>query len=183
MAKSDIKRVLLDTSVLISWIRGEPAAARIAGALNMIDRGEAQLVESVLVLAEVYKQSTAASKSERDQQDAKLATIRAKLESREVELLDVTAPVARRATEYRRQFSLKTPDAVLLATAVLNRCDWLLTLDQDFPTQVEQVRVFRAELLDASVPVPWDIPVQDSLFHDNVIPLGQRSVPRAGQPG
>lgn len=176
MAKSENKRVLLDSSALIAWINGEPAAGRVTGLIDMIDRGDAQLVESVLVLAEVYKRSTASDKDERQRQDVKLGSIRAKLESREVALLDVTAPVARKATEYRVNHKLKVADAIHLATAVLNRCDWLVTLDRDFP-QLEGLRIFRMELLDPTTELPWDMPVQESLFagSGNVISMTTRA--------
>lgn len=39
----------------------------------------------------------------------------------------------RSVPEYRLAHGMKVPDAVHLATAVLNRCDWLVTLDDDFP--------------------------------------------------
>lgn len=176
MAKIETKRVLLDSSALIAWINGEPAAGRIAGLIDMIDRGDAQLVESVLVLAEVYKRSTASDKAERHRQNAKLSLIRARLESRDVALLDVTAPVARKATEYRVNHNLKVADATHLATAVLNRCDWLVTLDRDFP-QLDGLRIFRMELLDPTAELPWDLSVQESLFAgaDSVLPLASRA--------
>ncbi len=176
MAKSDLKRVLLDSSALIAWIRGEPAAQRIAGLIEMIDREEALLVESVIVLAEVYKRSTAPDEAERIRQDGTLDRIRAKLESRDVMLLDVTPPVARKVTELRRAHKLKLPDATHLATALLNKCDWLVTLDSDFP-QLDGLRVFRMELLDASASLPWDVPVQAELFDvpGNVISLPVRT--------
>lgn len=176
MAKSDIRRVLMDSSALIALIKGEPPAARLAGLLAMIERGDAQLVESVIVLAEVYKRSTHPDQSERQRQDALLDDIRAKLESRDVILLDVTPPVARKATELRAKHGLKLPDAIHLATALLNRCDWLVTLDRDFP-QLGALRVFRLELLDPVARLPWDVTIQDALFDqpNNVISMPTRA--------
>lgn len=180
MAKTDAKRVLMDSSAIIAWIKGEPAARRIAGLLEMIDRGDADLVESVIVLAEVFKKSNAATQHERVLQDNKLAAIRAKLESRDVLLLDVTVPVARKATEYRATYGLKLPDATHLATAAVNRCDWLVTLDSDFP-ELDGLLVFRMkELLDASTVLPWDMEVQQTFFaaDDNIAWLASRPAER-----
>lgn len=176
MAKSDTKRVLMDSSALIALIKGEPPAARMAGLMAMIERGDAQLVESVIVLAEVYKRSTHPDEMERQRQDALLDDIRANLESRDVMLLDVTPPVARKATELRTKYRLKLPDATHLATALLNRCDWLVTLDRDFP-QLGALRVFRMELLDPAASLPWDVSVQGDLFEQrsNVIPMTARA--------
>ena len=170
VAKTEPLRVLLDSSAFIAVMKGEPSATRIDGLLGMIDRGEAELVESVLVLTEIYKRSTVANKKERQRQDARLAQILAKLESPDVTLVDVTVPSARRATDYRHEHKLKTADAAHLATAVLNKCDWFVTLDRDFP-ELEDVKVFCLQALDSSIPVPWDVPVQDPLFPmtDNVV--------------
>lgn len=180
MATSSRPRVLLDASALISVIKDEPVAARVDGLLAMLDRGEAELVESVLIFGEVFKPSDSKDPGQRQAQNATLAAIRSRLESREVMLLDVTAPVVRKATEYRLSHGLKLPDAVHLATAVLNRCDWLVTLDRDFPQMPGVLKVFRLEdLADACIKLPWDVAVQDSLFDgesrpDNVIEFPHR---------
>ena len=81
MAKSDLKRVLIDSCALLAFIKGEPAAARLIPLMGLVDRGEVQLVASVLTLAEVYKQSTAPDEAERNRQNAKLKHIRLKLEA------------------------------------------------------------------------------------------------------
>ena len=81
---------------------------------------------------------------------------------------DVTIPIARKATEYRLAHGMKVPDAVHLATAVLNRCDWLVTLDDDFPLAVEGVQVVRTELLSEDAALPWEgQPLQLDLFTDH----------------
>lgn len=168
MAKSDLKRVLIDSCALLAFIKGEPAAARLIPLMGLVDRGEVQLVASVLTLAEVYKQSTAPDEAERNRQNAKLKHIRLKLEARETLLLDVTIPIARKATEYRIAHRMKVPDAVHLATAVLNRCDWLVTLDDDFPLAVEGVQVVRTELLSEDAALPWaGQSLQLALFTDH----------------
>lgn len=176
MAKTERPRVLIDSSALLATIRDEPSAARLDGLLGFIDRGEAHLVESVLVLAEVYKTSQSATPAERDEQNARLDAIRARIESPGTLLLDVTPPVARKATDFRDQYHLKLPDAVHLATAVLNRCDWLVTLDRDFPS-LGELRMFRMEdLFDQSITLPWDNVLQDELPAEpgNVVHLHPR---------
>ncbi|WP_029212874.1 type II toxin-antitoxin system VapC family toxin [Arsenicicoccus bolidensis] len=174
MAKSDKPRVLLDSSALIGVIKNEPGAERLDGLLEMVGRGGVELVGSVLILGEVFKQSDAADESERRRQDGKLGNIRRLLESREVMLLDVTKPIVKVATEYRRNRKPKDlPDAIHLATAVLNRCDWLVTFDADFP-DVDGLQIFRRlQLEDPKVSLPWAIPVQEMLFStpSNVVPL------------
>lgn len=174
MAKSDKPRVLMDSSALLAVIRDEPGADRLDGLLEMIGRGDAELVESVIVLGEVFKQSDAADETKRQRHNEKLVNIRRLLESRVVLLLDVTPPIVKKATEFRQNKKpKKLPDAIHLATAVLNRCDWLVTFDDDFP-DVDGLRTFRwVQLRDPQVSLPWAIAVQESLFPEpsNVVPV------------
>lgn len=178
MAKTSPKRVLLDSSAIIAWIQNDPRAARIAGLMDMLERGDAQLVESVIVLAEVYKRSVHPDEVERHRQDALLNTIRAKLESPDVVLLDVTPPVARKATELRMSHRMKLADATHLATALLNRCDWFVTLDSDFP-RLDSLQVFNMSRIASADGLPWDLPVQGDLFDppSNVISMSTRGRP------
>lgn len=163
MARTDPPRVLIDACGLIAIIKDEPGAERVDGLLDMIDRHEVQLVESVQILGEVYRKSTAEDPATRDRQDKTLANIRVLLESRDVELLDVTLPIIRKATEFRHLMNMSLPDAIHLATAALNRCDWLITFDKKFP-EVDGMKIFRREhLVDKSFNIPWDLPGQDAL--------------------
>lgn len=175
MAKSEIPCVLLDSSALIAVIKDEPNSEHIDGLLDMLARGEVRLYESVIVMGEVYKTSDSNDPRERDQHAAKLQQIRSLLESQQVVQLDVTAPIVRKATEFRRQWAMKLPDAIHLATAVLNGCDWLVTFDRDFPEQVDGLRLVRLNHVNEPWDLPWQRPVEASLFdyteQDNVIQL------------
>lgn len=175
MAKTDIPRVLLDTSALIAVIKGEPNSEHVDGLLDMLDRGEVQVVESVIVLGEVFKTSDDKDKDVRVRYDAELQKIRSLLESRDVLLLDVTKPIVQKATEYRRDHRMKLPDAVHLATAVLNRCDWLVTYDRDFSQHLDELRVVQLNHVDEPRDLPWRHRVEDGLFpypgRDNVIQM------------
>ncbi|KNX37135.1 type II toxin-antitoxin system VapC family toxin [Luteipulveratus halotolerans] len=175
MAKTEIPRVLLDSSALIAVIKNEPNAEHIDGLLDMLAQGEVQLYESVIVMGEVYKPPDSTSPAERDRHMAKLDQVRSLLQSQQVVQLDVTAPVVRKATEYRLQLAMKLPDALHLATAVLNGCDWLVTFDRDFPEQVDGLKVVRLNYVDEPRDLPWQRPVEATLFDhlgdDNVIPL------------
>lgn len=173
MATSDIPRVLMDSCALLAIIKNEHGAERLDGLMATIALGKAQLVESVLVLGEVFKRSDANDEAERIRQDQMLEDIRRLLKSREVLLLDVTPPITEKATEFRRDHGLKLADAVHLATAVLNRCDWFVTFDKDF-RKVNDLRIFRIDRLrDSPIPLPWDLPGQDPLFdpQSNVVPI------------
>jgi predicted nucleic acid-binding protein len=173
VARTDPPRVLIDACALIAIIKDETGAERLDGLMDMITRGDAQLVESVNIMGEVYKKSDADDPATRRLQDEKLKNIRARLESRDVELLDVTLPIVRKATEFRQTYGLKLPDATHLATALLNKCDWLVTFDVQFP-DLDGMRTFRMKhLIDTSVGLPWETEIQDALpiVPDNVVPL------------
>jgi len=53
--------------------------------------------------------------------------------SRGLRLEEITHPVCRAAAQLRAAHSIKTPDAIQLATALLNRCSIFLTNDKDIP--------------------------------------------------
>lgn len=174
MASSEPPRVLLDSCALLAVIKNEPGSERLDGLMDMIVRDKAQLLESVLVLGEVYKRSTAGAEVDRSREDAKLGEIRKLLTSQKVTLLDVTPPVVQKATELRQAHSLKLPDAVHLATAILNRCDWFVTFDRDFQ-RVTGPTVFRLDRVpERATQLPWELPVQPELSYDappNVVRL------------
>ena len=51
--------------------------------------------------------------------------------SRGFRVLDITAPVVDRATEFRARYRFKTPDAIHLATAFEHKADVFVTGDLD----------------------------------------------------
>lgn len=168
MVRSDRPRALLDSSIMLSWIKGEPEARRIQGLLEAIDRGQVALVASTVMLAEVFKRPT-----DQETWGPKMDQVLTKLRSPEVAMFDVTPAIARKAAEYRTAYggTKKTPDALLLATAVLNRCDWLITLDRDFPKDTG-VQVFNLHEMHMDSPLPWAQPVQEDLFSGSETSLG-----------
>lgn len=84
MAATDRPRVLLDTSALLAWVKGEPECDKIAVLLAFLDRGDGVLVESTVLLAEVYRRA-----NDRPEWQQKMDQILVKLRSRDVVLLDV----------------------------------------------------------------------------------------------
>ena len=120
-------RVSWDTSVLIAFLNGEPAGRRCLEVVTAVEAGRVELTFSVIVLAEVLRP--------RHTPEA-LAVIDGLFASPGVVLADVTPEIARLASALRAECSaerpsrkLKTPDALILATAVL-RCDAFYTLDK-----------------------------------------------------
>lgn len=110
-----------------------------------------------------------------------LAAIWAKLESRDVLLLDVTAPVVPPSYRVAAAQRLKMPKRCTWLPRSSTRCDWLLALNRDFP-QLDGRRVCRLDdLLDASIELPWEVAVQQTfLAADKVVWLAPRPVALTG---
>ncbi|ERS35952.1 hypothetical protein HMPREF1275_00915 [Propionibacterium sp. KPL1844] len=161
MAKTDRPRVLLDSCAVLAWIKGEPEAQVMGSLLQMIDAGDAQLVVSAGIFAEVFKPAPEGA-TWQPVMDAVLN----KLRSRDVEIVDVTEPVATSAAKLRLAHHMKAMDAIHLATASKNRCDWLVTKDHDFPELTGNVQVWDVFRTPASH-LPWvrlTEPMQPDLF-------------------
>lgn len=130
MAKPDkVESALLDASALIGYLKGEPEYACLKSLMAAVDKGEVKLVESTAILAEVmsgHARDTPAHAAARDK-------VRALLESPATELVDVSAPIARKAGELRVKHRMGTWDAIHLATAILARVDVVVVQDHKFP--------------------------------------------------
>lgn len=142
MAKPEqVRRALLDASCLIGIIAGDPYYAPLQNLLAAVDRGEVTLVESTAILAEVLP-------SHEHGDPAKRQLILGLLESPQTHLIDVSTVVARRAAELRVQHSLKTWDAVHLATGLVGEVDVVFVRDSSFPTGQNIDTVYVSEPYD-----------------------------------
>ena len=115
------------TSVLLAYLNDEPNGRRCGEVIAAVESGRATLIVSTVVLAEVLRPRYSA---------ALLRLVDRIFELPGVFLADVTPAVARLASSLRAECfaetprrKLKTPDALILATAVL-RCDAFYTLDR-----------------------------------------------------
>ncbi|MCR6713134.1 MAG: PIN domain-containing protein [Demequina sp.] len=124
-----IRSVLLDASALIGVIRGDEQFLCLRNLLAAVDRGEIQLVESTAILAEFLYQHPQDS----PEHDVARQAVLSMLESPDTQLVDVSIAVARKAGELRVKHSLKTWDAVHLATAIVANVDVVIVRDHRFP--------------------------------------------------
>ncbi|NHN56808.1 type II toxin-antitoxin system VapC family toxin [Calidifontibacter sp. DB0510] len=123
------RRFLLDASALIGVVLGEPEFACLESLIDAIRRDEVTLVESTAMLVEARPRH----RNDTPQQAAARKTVRALLESQTTELVDVSAPLARKAGELASELGMDTWDAVHLATAILSNVDHLIVRDGRFP--------------------------------------------------
>jgi len=124
------KMPYLDSSVFISWIKGEVIDGVKRGeisnhVLDLAQRKTYKLYISSFVLAEVYKPHVSPGLS-RDATKSFLEYC----ENEWVEVIDVTRVIGEDANRLCRQYSIKKPvDAIHLACALYAGCDVMLTWD------------------------------------------------------
>ncbi len=123
------KLIALDTAPLIYFIEEHPTYCPVVEPFfEQLDKGTVQVVTSVITLTEVLV------KPLRDG-DARLAE-----QYRDILLnidglttVEVSAAVAEKAARLRSQYSLRTPDAIQIATALHTGASALLTNDIRWP--------------------------------------------------
>ena len=135
--------VALDTAIFIYFIEQHPRyAALLRPLFTLIDAGTVGAVTSALTLLETLVLPYRSG-------DRDLA---AKYEAiltngRGLTLVPIQLPVIRLAAEIRGTTSVRTPDALQLATALLANCTTFLTNDRRVPAlpgmQVLQLDAFR----------------------------------------
>jgi predicted nucleic acid-binding protein len=106
--------VALDTSVWIYHFEGSAAYGRVAGAvLTAVSRGRVAAVASELALLELLVAPL--KKAAHDVADEIELTL---LHFPHLRLVPITRGVLIRAAEIRARYALRTPDAIMVATAI-----------------------------------------------------------------
>jgi uncharacterized protein len=119
-------RLYLDANVFIYGVEG-PAAVR-EQVFSWIDRFEGT-PDGAGITSRISRMECRV-RPLRSADHALLARFEAVLEAANLLLIDVTPEVIERATEIRAQHGFRPPDALHLATALLERADAFLTSDK-----------------------------------------------------
>jgi predicted nucleic acid-binding protein len=116
-----------DSGVLIAWLGEEDTAplADIDLVVGEIDSGRANLILSVVTYSEILE-----SKYNKEQ----LNKLDSFLQRSNVITVDTTRPIAQKAAQIRdaglsEKRKIRTPDATIIATAILHKAHVLHTLD------------------------------------------------------
>jgi predicted nucleic acid-binding protein len=118
-------RVFLDTSALIYWVEEvAPFDEALRPAFEASQRGEAVLVVSALSVLE-----TTVEPIRRGNKDGVRKFKQIIRSSAGIEYTSITDEILDLAAELRAKNTLRTPDAILLATAMRHHCDVFLTND------------------------------------------------------
>jgi len=121
-------RIYLDANVFIYAVEGlQPFAARLAGLFVRFDRGELHAITSELTVAEVLV------KPVRDGNVALRDTFQQMLRSSaSITMIPISRQILEHAATLRAGSSVKLPDAIHAATALLEQCATFLTNDRFF---------------------------------------------------
>jgi len=136
-------RIALDTVSFIYFLERHPSYYCSAKDLfERIEKGKIEAVASTLVLTELLVPAFRADDSSRAQDVWRLLA-----HFPHLKLIEVTASIAFEASRIRAKSSLRTPDALHLATALMQNVDWFVTNDKAFtrlPDLPVQIGLFSA---------------------------------------
>jgi len=124
---SQAPSVLLDTSVLIYYLEEiEPYYLLAEEIFNEINDDSIKGFLSVISVTEFV------TKPFEDGKVAEVERFKQFLSSLSIQVLEVTYEIAERAGKLRSQYpSIRTPDALIVATALENGCDVFVTNDKN----------------------------------------------------
>lgn len=121
--------VALDSAIFIYFIEAHPRYAPLLKPLFMqIDGGSLPAVTSVLTLLETLVVPYRSGDRELAAKYEAILT-----NGRGLTLVPIHLPIVRLAAEIRARSSLRTPDALQMATALLANCGTFLTNDRRLP--------------------------------------------------
>lgn len=132
MTRQALDKYCWDTSVFLAWLKKEPHAplSDIEAVLEEVYSKRSVLIVSVVTYTEILK-----AKHSQKQRDAWEGF----LKRSNVLRVDVTFPIAQKAEEVRsrgitmskkhEERNIKTPDAQVIATAIVQRADVLHSLE------------------------------------------------------
>jgi predicted nucleic acid-binding protein len=117
------KKIFLDTAPLIYFMEEE---SRFLPLLNDLfsPSNKCRFVTSVITLSEVLVMPLREGKTQLAEQYKEILTM-----SENIDILDINIEIAKEAAKIRADYSIKTPDAIQLATAKYGFVDYFLTND------------------------------------------------------
>jgi predicted nucleic acid-binding protein len=124
-------RVYWDSCIFIYAFKKSPAHySTILAIENQAKSGELDIFVSALVIAEVVN-----SKTHGKMADGDIRAIAKYFRNKFIKIVPVDRMVAGAAADIVRNFDLRPPDAIHIATAIRTKCDVFYTYDGDGKTQ------------------------------------------------
>ena len=132
----DNKKIFLDTAPLIYYIEENPLyEAFLNDLFSSHEKKKRQFVSSVITLIEVLVLPIREGNKALSEAYEKILS-----NSRSIDIFDINTNIAKIAAQLRADYSLKTPDAIQLATAIYTSADFFLTNDKRLQ-MVKEVKV------------------------------------------
>ena len=120
------KRIFLDTAPLIYYIEENSLYENLLNDLFAVcEKQKCQFISSVITLTEVLILPLREGKKELAEKYENILT-----HSHSIEIIDINVDIAKVTAQLRADYSLKTPDAIQLATAIYSYADYFLTNDK-----------------------------------------------------
>ena len=119
------KILFLDTSPLIYFIEGHTAYQRLLlNLFSSIDEGDFSFITSTVTLLEVLVKPLKDNRQDIVNQYTDILT-----SANGIDIFDINIAVSKEAAKLRAKYSLRTPDAIQLSTAIIYGADFFLTND------------------------------------------------------
>lgn len=127
-ALRSVSRLYLDTAPLIYWVEAHPDyIMKMDRVVDAIETTPLRALTSVLTLVEVLVQPLRVGNTDLAQEYHDILVMRD-----DYRLVEISTDIAISAAAIRARYSLRTPDAIHVATAIKMGCDAILTNDRDF---------------------------------------------------
>ena len=122
------KKIFLDTAPLIYFIEEEDRFLLLLNDL-FLPSNNCRFVTSTITLSEVLVMPLREGKTLLAKQYKEILTL-----SDNIDIFDINVSIAEEAAKIRAEYSIKTPDAIQLATAKYHFVDYFLTNDLHLKT-------------------------------------------------
>ena len=129
-------KICLDTNILIYFLEDiEPQASKVEKILYRFMKGEDEAVISTVTVAEIL---TGVYKSENPNRPPQVKKILTDLTLNSFKIVPVTFEIADLAADLRAKRGGRLPDALIVATALNQKADYLYSEDKDFQQRYKQ---------------------------------------------
>ncbi|AYL97445.1 type II toxin-antitoxin system VapC family toxin [Mucilaginibacter celer] len=127
------KRIFLDTAPLIYFIEGHSTYQdKLLECFSANDNGEFIFITSSITLLEVLVKPMKEKKSKLVSQYKNIL-----LNADGIQIFEISNEIAEKAAQLRSQYSLRTPDALQIAIALIHGADYFFTNDHRLSTITE----------------------------------------------
>lgn len=132
-------KIALDTNILIYFLEGlEPYASKVEDLLNSFMRGENRGVISTVTVSEILTGFYAKGDEEGS---AKMRGLLKDLSISGLEIVPVTFEIADLAARLRAKRGGRLPDSIIVATALTQSAELLISQDRDLKRFSEDIKI------------------------------------------